>query len=896
MSERGSMLDQYRKIKALHRDALLFFRLGDFYEMFASDAIEASALLGLTLTKRQDQPMCGVPYHAAKTYISRLLKAGKKVAICEQLGTPGPRGIVDRDVIEVVTPGTTVEDEFLDRSASNYLAGVCRMEGRVCMASLEVSTGDFRAYSEASSPEGDLEFFRSELHRLSPRELIVQQSLYEDSDFLTLMREFEGTFIERRPDWSFDREKAREELLRRFGLGTLKGFGFSGEAPELAVAGVLISYLDENSKRASPHIGALLPFDRKAYVALDEATRRNLELVRNLSDSGKRDTLLSVLDRTRTNGGSRLLSQWILQPLKDMEAIGARLDGVEFLYRDQLLLNETRRRLASVLDSERLVARLAMDKAHAKDLLALGVSVDASLGIASMLGKAGSPPPPSGMVKEEDRATAREIVVLLASAIRDDPSILLTEGNMIREGFDPELDSLRHLKKDATSILEAYLEEEKLRSGIQNLRIRYNRIIGYYLEVTKGKLDSVPGHFIRRQSLVTGERYTTQRLAELEGELNGATERIIEREKILFLDLRERLKPSIQSLKRIARYIAEVDCLASFAQAATEGGYSRPVVTEKPVLDIRKGRHPVVESCIPLGSFVPNDLFLDADGVSFALVTGPNMAGKSTVLRQTALITLMAHAGSFVPAEQATIGLADKIFCRVGAQDNLARGESTFLVEMHETAYILNTATSRSLVIMDEVGRGTGTLDGVSIAWAVSEHLLGQLKCRTLFATHYHELTSLEHERLRNLSMAVLESEGAIVFLKQLVEGPAAGSYGLHVARLAGVPDTVLARARELQRELADFEKSLSENSSGILRGGGAGAGAGSAAGGAGGGSGGGSVQAGRAVELFSPEDLVISRLKGTDPDRMTPLEALSLLSELVGELEDKRDSVRRRT
>jgi len=876
------MLDQYRRIKSRYRDVILFFRLGDFYEMFFDDAIEASSLLDLTLTKRQGQPMCGIPYHASKTYIAKLLKAGKKVAICEQLSAPGSKGIIERDVIEVVTPGTTIEEDFIDHGANNYLASVCGLEGRLCVSCLDVSTGEFRAYSSVEGSSG-MEFLRSELYRLAPRELIIQQSLYERAETSSIVREMEGVLVERRPDWSFDKAKALEALKKRFGVASLKGFGFSDEAPEIAAAGILLEYLDENVKARSPHIRSLLPYDREDYLSLDEATRRNLELVKNLADSGKRDTLLAVLDRTKTAGGFRLLRQWILQPLRrkeGKEGIEARLDAVDYLRKDQLLLNDLRRRLGGVLDSERLIARLAMDKAHAKDILALRDSMLASIAIVTLLAKGKAPSLLAGSLDDAVKADCGEAAAIIDRSIKEDPSILLTEGNMIREGYSADLDRLRSIKKNSTKILEEYLEEEKRNSGISTLRIRYNKIIGYYLEVSKGKIDAVPQHFIRRQSLVAGERYTTDRLAEIESEINGATERIVELEKRLFLEIRESLKIHIGSMESLAREIAVTDCLSSFAQAATEGAYCRPELVDESMLAICQGRHPVVEACLPLGAFVPNDLELDTARAGFALITGPNMAGKSTVLRQTALIALMAHIGSFVPAESAKIGLVDKIFCRVGAQDNLARGESTFLVEMHETAYILNTATIKSLVIMDEVGRGTGTLDGVSIAWAVSEHLLDIVRCRTLFATHYHELTSMEHPHMKNLSMAVLENEGEIVFLKRLKEGPAAGSYGLHVAKLAGIPRAVLERAKELQGRFVNFEHSLSPSGA-----------AGEAAGDVQAFPGQGQSAASKSslkqgpatqsAELFSPDDIAVARLKSVDPDRMTPLEALQLIAEL---------------
>lgn len=874
MPERVTMLDQYRRIKARYRDVILFFRLGDFYEMFYEDAIEASTLLDLTLTKRQEQPMCGIPYHAAKPYIARLLKAGKKVAICEQLTAPGAKGIIERDVIEVVTPGTSLEEDFLDHGSNNYIVGVCTMQKQCCMAYLDVSTGEFLAYRNENIHEDPSQFLRSEFYRLNPREIIIQQSMYENPSIMSLLREFDGMLIEKRPDWSFDVEKASRYLKDHLKVASLKGFGFEDAAPELAAAGAILEYIEENSKTSCPHIRSLLPYQKDDFLVVDEATKKNLEIVRNLQDSGKRDTLLFVLDRTKTAGGARLLKQWLLQPLRKKNQIEERLDAVEYLYHDQLILNEARRRLSSILDTERLTARLAMNKAHAKDLLALADSVAASLELTGFLAQSLSkvdeeiPKLLQIRMKSEHLEQCQQLVHSVRTAIKDDPSILLTEGNLIKNGWNAELDHLQGLKKNSTSVLEGYLEKERAETGIQNLRIRYNKIIGYYLEVTKGKLDSVPPHFIRRQSLVGAERYTTDQLADLESEINGATEKIIELEKNLFLEVRDNLKKFIPATEQLARWISEIDCLVSFAQAATEGGYCRPQLLNEPILDIRQGRHPVVETCLPQGSFIPNSISLSSEGTYFALITGPNMAGKSTVLRQTALIALMAHLGSFVPADEARIGLTDKIFCRVGAQDNLARGESTFLVEMHETAHILNTATKKSLVIMDEVGRGTGTLDGVSIAWAVSMYLLEKIRCRTLFATHYHELTSMEHPGMTNLSMAVLENEGEIVFLKRLKEGPSAGSYGIHVASLAGIPPVVLENARALQEKLSRFEHSLSlsetafthaedfapKKSAPIP------------------------AQTG---ELFSAEDLALTRLKSLDPDSLTPLQALTILHEL---------------
>ena len=873
------MMDQYRAIKARHRDAILFFRLGDFYEMFFEDAIEASSLLDLTLTHRQGEPMCGVPYHAARSYIARLLKHGKKIAICEQLTEPGAgKGIVERGVVEVVTPGTTVEEDFLDQVANNYLVAVCRLDGALCIAYTDVSTGEFRAYAGPKSDSaGQAQALRSELYRLSPREMLVQQSLLEDKAIAETIGEVEGLVVGKYPDWSFDPLSSAQDIQRRFGVASLKGFGFDEGAPELAAAGVLLRYVNETAGAVSPHLSPPLLYRDDEYLSIDEGSRKNLEIVRNMRDSGRAFSLLAVLDHTKSAPGARLLRNWLLQPLRSKDAAEARLEAVDFLYRDQRLLASLRTALGSVRDVERLASRVAMDKAHAKDLLALAESIRVCIASGALLwGTTVSMVAPSALVAgeaERDALTrAGTIADIIESAIKDEPSILLSEGDLMRDGYDAELDRLRTLKSRSREILETYVEEEKAATRILSLRVRFNRIIGYYLEVSKGRLDAVPPHFIRRQSLVAGERYTTTRLTELESEINGATERIVDLERSLFLKIREKIKAEVAAVLVVGRAWAMRDCLASFAWAATVHGYSRPRLVDAPILRITEGRHPVVEAHVPEGSFVPNGIALDSapdhpDAPAFALITGPNMAGKSTFLRQTALIALMAHAGSFVPAQDAEIGMIDKIFCRVGAQDNLARGESTFLVEMHETAFILNTATNRSLVIMDEVGRGTSTIDGLAIAWAVSEGLLETIQCRALFATHYHELTAIAHPRLRNFSLTVLEADDEIVFLKKLEERPAEGSYGIHVARLAGLPAAVLERARQIQGGLEEKERSLHpgdglrEKTAVPL------------------------VSANRSNSLFSPGDLVLAELASIDIDKLTPLEALNRISTLKNRL-----------
>ncbi len=888
------MLDQYRQIKAQHRDEILFFRLGDFYEMFNEDALEASSLLDLTLTKRQNQPMCGIPYHAAKTYIARLLRAGKKIAICEQKPSIGKRGLMSREVIEVITPGTAVEDDYLEQSTNNYLANICVLHNSLCFAYLDVSTGEFKAYS-LPIKGGTLneENLHAELYRLNPREILVQQSILDDPALFRVLRE-SGAMLNPQPDWTYDPVHAAEVLNRKFGTISLKGFGFDDSDPALVAAGNLLEYVQEMIHQDPQHIRRLQRYEQQSFVLLDEATKRNLELVRNLSDSSRRDTLIDVIDATKTAGGARMLRQWLFEPLRSKKAIDDRLEAVGFLYHDQILLADIRKLLSGILDTERLISRLAMDKAHAKDLRALHDSMDLALRLFELLDTVESPSALRPNLPQEYVEACRNTIDIIEAAILDDPSVLLTEGNIIQNGYNSELDELRNVHRNTKAVLEEYLAEEKLRTGIQNLRIRYNRVIGYYLEVTRGNLASVPAHFIRRQSLVGGERYSTEQLGELESKINGAQEKIVELERQLFLDVRESLKKYLSGLLECSQAVSRIDCIASLAQTATEERYTRPEISEDLEIHIQGGRHPVVERCLPYGDFVPNSLSLSRQNEWFVLITGPNMAGKSTVLRQTALIVLLAHIGSFVPADSARIGLVDKIFCRVGAQDNLARGESTFLVEMHETAFILNTATEKSLVIMDEVGRGTGTLDGVSIAWAVSEYLIRHLKCRTLFATHYHELTTMGVSGMRNMKMAVFERDGSIAFPKRLEEGASSGSYGIHVARLAGLPDDVILRASALESQFNKLEKDFGSDLVGkrqiegktidIKLGGERYSATDTAS------QGSSSHLDERSskepnAELFSNEDLVITTLRGIDIDTMTPLHALQMLATFVEQL-----------
>lgn len=802
MSGESPILVQYRGIKRRYADNVLFFRLGDFYEMFAEDAIEVSAMLNLTLTSRNGIPMCGVPYHSARSYIARLLKYGKKIAICEQLGTPQKgKGIIERDVVEVITPGTTVDEDFLDRGNCNYLAAICSGTGvgsgtRYGFACLELSTGEFEAFSFDENIS--IQALRTELERLDIKEIIVQESLLNTELGRTISVR-SSLVINRRMDWLFDSEKSFDMLTRQFGTENLKAFGLEYDAVEIPAAGAILEYVSDTAKTFMPHIRRINIRDDGEYTGLDESALRNLELLRGMRDGNEEFSLIKILDETKTAMGKRLLKQRVTHPLRDIKKIRARHDLVSVFYTDRGFLTSIRETSTNTPDIERHLSRLAMRKSHGKDMLSLKNAIVRFLKIYSLCAAKKITYENIMANKEFDTKNLFELSNLLERALPDNPSILLTEGNLIRSGYCTELDNLHDLRDNGRKLLEDYLDEERAATGISSLKIRYNRLIGYFFEVTKLHLAKTPPHFIRRQGVAGGERFTTDRLVSLESDINGAQEKIIELEKKLFVELREHTATFISDIGIAAQIFAELDAAQSLATAATNHGWVRPSVDNINRIHIRAGRHPAVEAHIPRGTFIPNDTMLDADNApSFALITGPNMAGKSTYLRQCALIVVMAQMGSFVPAASAEIGIVDKIFCRVGAHDNLAGGESTFLVEMNETAFILNTATKYSLVIMDEVGRGTGTLDGLSIAQAVCEALLDRICCRTLFATHYHELADIKHRKLVMRSMQVDDVGGTIIFRRRLVEGAATESYGLHVARIAGLDEGVCRRAEEI--------------------------------------------------------------------------------------------------
>ncbi len=851
MSSDTPVMQQYKRIKSQNPDSILFFRLGDFYEMFENDAKEVSLLLDIALTKRHNIPMCGVPYHSSSPYIAKLLKAGRKIAICEQLSNVPPKGkkIVEREVVEIITPGTVIDEDFLDNKSNNYLAAVSKSGGRYSLSYVDMSTGEFAAF--AFEEKSLKEILSRELIRLDPGEIIIQESILEyNQDAKKIFDDYKKP-VNRYPDWYFNHENSVSVLKKQFNVDTLKGFGFSDDSDELLSAGVIIEYLYENSKNLLPHITKLVSYDNSTYMGLDENSLKNLEILKNLHDSTSAYTLLSVLDYTKTSMGSRTLKKWLTSPLTDIGKIEFRYNCIELFYRNQILLSEIRKYLSSVKDIQRLSSKIAMDRATGKDLVGLKNSFYSILSILELLSDNSASSILFYLSDSKLFEEIRDICSIIGQSIKEEPAVTITDGNIIREGFNTDLDRFRDLKNNSQEILNSYIEQEKNSSQIPNLKIRYNKIIGYFLEVTKSYLDNVPEHFIRRQSLVGAERYTTEHLVNLESELNSASEKIVNLEKQLFLEIRDRIKGFIQLITETSEKISEIDCLQSLAQAATVNGYTRPVLTEKQELNIKNGRHPVVEANLPTGEYVPNDITLQKKN-NFILLTGPNMAGKSTYLRQAALIVLMAQAGSFVPAGEAEIGLVDRIFCRVGASDNLARGESTFLVEMSETANILRSATRNSLIIMDEVGRGTSTNDGLSIAWSICEYIIKKIKSRTLFATHYHELVRLEYPEIINLSMNAVEQEGKLIFLKKIKKGSANKSYGINVAEIAGIPYEVIIRGKELLDKYDRTEKTLADISG---------------------------SSSDKQIDLFSSDHLISREIESLDINKMTPLDALNKIN-----------------
>ena len=797
------MLKQYLELKARHTDALVLFQMGDFFELFFQDAEEAASALGIALTSRSKGgeeriPMAGFPVHAAEGYIGKLLKQGFKVVVCEQVEDPAQaKGLVRREVTRILTKGTQVDPAALEDRAENYIAGVSFQGELWGLAFLSLSTGEFCLTEGAG---GDA--LGDELWRLKPTELLISEGSGGEVLAAALSPFQEPPTQRHLPPYAFDLTAARRELGRVLGTLFLDGFGLQEQRLGLAAAGAILRYLRDSHTLSLPHLDRLLPYSRDDYLGLDEATLRHLEIFETWRIGSRQGSLFEVIDATVTPMGARLLGRWLRQPLKDKKRIEARLDAGQFFQERSVLRQRWRQALKGLGDLERLTARLALEQAGPREVAA----VRAALGRLPLLREMLPPEaPPLVAAAARDLEGLADLYDLVSRALAEDPPPSLQAGGVMRRGYDAELDELIHISREGKDWIVRLEEQERQRTGIGSLKVRYNKVFGYYLEVSKANLHLVPPDYHRKQTLVNAERFITADLKEYEARILGAEDARIKREQELFQELRRQLGGEAPRLKRVAQALARLDVWAALAEVAAHYQYCRPVIVDAPVIQITAGRHPVIERIIPAGKFVPNDVSLENDQ-RVLIVTGPNMSGKSTVLRQVALTVLMAQAGSFVPAEKAVVGLTDCIFTRVGAVDDIGRGQSTFLVEMHETARILHQASPRSLVILDEIGRGTSTFDGLSLAWAVAEHLhdVGGVGVSTLLATHYQELTALSRlkSRVKNYQVLVSEEGGSIVFLHQLAPGAASQSYGIQVARLAGVPQVVIDRAREVLENL----------------------------------------------------------------------------------------------
>ncbi len=794
------MMQQYNRVKEKYSDCLLFFRVGDFYEMFFDDAKTASRELELTLTGKdcglpERAPMAGVPFHAVDSYVEKLVSRGFRVAICEQMEDPATaKGLVERDVTRVYTPGTLNDPSMLDEKKPSYLLSVCVTGGKCGMAFADVSTGEFQVYRIK-----DLTKLRDELLRISPSEIITQ-------DLPTVQEALgeEGPAISRQPAAWFSRAQATETLCEHFHLQDLSSLGLSPEDSEsIGAAGGLLRYLRETQKNALEHLTGLRIWQGADYMLLDAHTRRNLELTESIRGRGRKGTLLQLLDRTSTAMGGRQLRSWVEQPLIDRMKINERLDSIEEFYGQHVLSERLAEELGNVYDVERLLSKVSYQSLNARDCLSLCASFERIPNIIQLLQGLRS----QGIQNvKNDLDPLEDLTDLLRRAIHPEAPVVITEGGIIREGYNAELDEYREAATNGKKWILDIESRERDRTGIRNLRVQYNRVFGYYIEVTKSYLSQVPDDYIRKQTLTNAERFMTPELKEIEQKIMGAQEQSVRLELRLFTEIREVISGQIQRIQKTAGALKTLDALLSLARVAQEYHYVRPVITEDGKLSIQGGRHPVVEQNMKDAGFVPNDTEMDQDESRMLIITGPNMAGKSTYMRQTALITLMAHIGSFVPADKASIPIVDRIFTRVGASDDLASGQSTFMVEMSETAAILRNATARSLIILDEIGRGTSTFDGLAIAWAVVEYIADKKTCgaKTLFATHYHELSELEGhlEGVRNYCISVQEHGEDVIFLRKIVRGGADKSFGIHVASLAGIPHPVLVRAHEIQARL----------------------------------------------------------------------------------------------
>jgi len=865
MSDKTPVMQQYLAIKKEYDDAILFFRMGDFYEMFFEDAKIASRELGIALTSREKNkknpiPMAGIPYHAVNGYLSKLLRAGYKVAICEQTSLPGKsRGPVKREVTQVVTPGTVIGEDVLDAGSNNYLISFSFGKGITGIAIVDLSTGEFRA-GEISQNRDWLD----ELERISPAEVLLSENEPPEIESAVKNR-LNSVMITFREGWTFDRNFAEDRICEHFKVAGLKGFGIEDSPAGIAAAGGALAYLVETQKNSLKHITAIKRYRPDETMFLDARTLKNLEIVSPLADEvSLKSTLFGVIDFTVTPMGGRLLKSWITAPLIDPAEINKRLDGVKELLGNKSLFEEVEHILNKVHDIDRLISRICLERANPRDMVSLAESLDCSWDLREAICRSDSE-----ILSRcaEQTGDLRDIAHSILDAIADDPPILISDGGIFRDGYRDEIDELRDISRSGRKWMAELQEKERRETGISNLKIKYNNVFGYFIEISKANLSKVPEDYMRKQTLVNAERFITSDLKEQEAKVLSASERIGELERGLFAELRKEVAVRVKDIQKFSGAAAIIDVLHSYTRAASEKGYVYPEMEKSTVIEIRDARHPVVESLLSAGKFVPNDIFIDGGMEQVLVITGPNMAGKSTYLRQVGLIVLMAQAGSFVPASYARIGVVDRIFTRVGASDNLAGGESTFLVEMNETANILNNCTPQSLVLFDEVGRGTSTFDGMSIAWAIIEYLheVKRSSARTLFATHFHELTELEKllPRVKNYNIAVKEWNDEVIFLRKIIEGGSDQSLGIQVARLAGLPQQIIERAKEIliNLEANEFDIHDRPRIAAVHK-----------------------EQPAESLQLnlFDlPEHPVVEEIREIDIDNLTPIKALLLLEQL---------------
>jgi DNA mismatch repair protein MutS len=864
------MIKQYLSIKEQYPDAILFYRMGDFYEMFFEDAHLASRILEITLTSRNKNddspvPMCGFPHRAARGYIAKLIRQGYKVAICDQVEDPAKaQGLVKRDVVRVITPGMIIENELLDERANNYVLAVACKDDFVGIAYLDISTGTFRVAQSRDSAS-----VIEEIRRVAPSEALLAESSKNDPFFSPITRVLSEVSISYLDNKAFEHKRGYERLTAQFKTVTLEGFGCENMKAAVCAAGAVFFYVRETQKQRLEHLTRIETYWLDKYLLVDNLSRQNLELFKNIRTGTRKATLLSVIDRTVTAMGARLLANWLRYPLVDPDAICLRLDAVYEVKENIQIRRSIREKLKSVYDIERIGSKIVMGQANARDMVALKRSLEMLPGMWSLLAELKTVPfrPPDNL------DSLQSLAELIERSIRQDAPPTINEGGIIKTGYQKELDELVQISRDGKGWLARLESRERQATGISTLKVRFNKVFGYYLEVSKSRSASVPAHYVRKQTLVNSERYITEELKSFEMKVLGAEDQRAALEYQIFCEIRDEVVNNHQHIQKAARFLARIDCLMNLAEIADHNDFHRPEMTSDGCIHIEEGRHPVVEKMITGERFVPNTVKLDDQDNQILIITGPNMAGKSTVLRQVALVVILAQMGSFVPAAKASISITDRIFTRVGALDNLSHGQSTFMVEMEETANILNNATEKSLIIMDEIGRGTSTFDGLSIAWAVAEYLhdLNNRGVKTLFATHYHELTELAQTkpRVKNFNIVVKEWNDEIIFLRKLVEGGTNRSYGIQVARLAGIPLAVIGRAKKILYNIEQGEYDsigspcLIREKEAVARG---------------------PVQ----LDLFrKPENPVVDKLSKADISRMTPLEALNFLNELQEKLKN---------